>query len=262
MSVPATTVATATVQHSRAAGGTTLAAVPTSAIAVVTAQQPAGGAGSQTTSTMPTVTLTQQQTHQTVAVTQAQQPAIVKHVQEVIMSPQRTTIPIQSSTGVVGQLKSIPTAGQVRQVTADAALQPGTRQVAVTGAPAGVAGVTIHQVPTIAATTGTAQQVKTQQSIALQQAVQQVQAHAQAQQQTQQQQQQQRPHVLQAVTGAGLASAAGAGGGGAATAGSGGVQATVTGTLQPGTATQAATGIVDQSKTQYSLRLRNQPTTK
>ena len=271
MSIPTATVTTAGVQPSRAGTvATTLAAVPTSAIAVVTTQQPPGLAGTQASSTnLPTVTLAQQQAqqaqHQAVTLTQTQQPAVVKHVQEVIMSPQRTTIPIQSSTGVVGQLKSIPAGGQVRQVTADGTLQPATqvRQVAVSGTAAGVAGVTIHQVPAIATATGTPQQVKTSQSIALQQAVQQVQAHAQAQQT------QQRQHVLQAVSGASLPA--------------GTVTATVATSLSsPGTPVVAApvtpggavtatlqqgaqpipgttTGAGDQNKPQYSLRLRNQP---
>ncbi len=267
MSVPTTTVATANLQHSRAGGGTTLAAVPTSAIAVVTAQQASAAAGTQTSSgTMPTVTLTQQQGHQTVTLTQTQQPAVVKHVQEVIMSPQRATIPVQSTSGVLGQLKSIPTAGQVRQVSADTAA---LRQVAVSGAPAGVAGVTIHQVPAIAAPTnaGATQQVKNTQSMALQQAVQQVQAHAHAQQQTQQ-----RQHVLQTVTGTSLPVGTVTATVGAPLPNTG--TAVVAAPIAPGGATtaslqaaasqsvsgaQASPGAVDQSKTQYSLRLRNQP---
>ena len=272
MSVPTTTATTASVQASRVGSiATTLTAVPSSAIAVVTSQQGSGVVGTQASSTsLPTVTLTQQQAqqtqHQTVTLTQAQQPAVVKHVQEVIMSPQRaTTIPIQSSTGVVGQIKSIPPGGQVRQVTADTALQQAAqvRQVAVSGNSAGVAGVTIHQVPAIATPTGTSQQVKTSQSIALQQAVQQVQAHAQAQQQTQQ-----RQHVLQAVSGANLP--AGTVTTTLSTPGAPVVAAPVTpgtavaSTLQPGTqqsipGTQTSPAAGDQTKPQYSLRVRNQP---
>ena len=266
MSVPTAAVTAAGGQPART-GTTTLAAGPTSAIAVVTTQQASGLVGTTSSTNLPTVTLTQQQAqqaqHQTVTLTQTQQPAVMKHVQEVIMSPQRTTIP----TGVIGQLKSIPPGGQVRQVTAEGAIQQATqvRQVAVSGTTAGVAGVTIHQVPAIATPTGTPQ-VKTTQSIALQQAVQQVQAHAQAQQQTQQ-----RQHVLQAVSGGSLPagtvtatvatplSSPGTPVVAAPVTPGGAVTATLQQGAQPIPGAQTSPAAGDQSKPQYSLRLRNQP---
>ena len=186
-SVTTSTIPARTGQAAAAVSGTpvTLTAVPTSTPIAVVSTQPAhpGVPGSQPSATgtsLPTVTLSQGIT--------GQQPAVVKHVQEVIMSPTQR-IPIQ------GQLKTIP--GQIRQVSADSlTAMPGQiRQVSADGLSASQAGqvrqvsaltaggtpqqVTIHQVPAAKATP---------QSIALQQAVQQVQA--QAQQQAAQRQQQ------------------------------------------------------------------------